>query len=91
MTIKKLGFTDMPAQESETWIDVKDAAPLFGMSVQTIKNAISLGKFPVPTYKLGKRRVFDRQVLAAYFEEQRAQGMRALKEGPPRRGPVRRR
>lgn len=78
-------------KDSEDWIDMNEAAPLFGMTTGTIKNAISLGRFPVPSYKLGRRRVFDRQVLAAYFAEQRAAGMRALKEGPPKRGPVRRR
>lgn len=66
----------------QTWIDVKDAAPLFGMSHEGIKNAISMDRFPCPTYKLGRRRVIDREVLAAFFAEQKAKGLQILKDRP---------
>lgn len=72
----------MMAEILQSWIDVKDAAPLFGMTHESIKNAISENRFPCPTYKLGKRRVIDRDVLAAYFAEQKTEGMKKLKEGP---------
>lgn len=60
------------------WIDVKDAAELFGMTHQSAKNSISRETFPVPTYKLGKRRVIDRKVLAAYFATKESEGYRTL-------------
>jgi hypothetical protein len=60
------------------WIDVNDAAHLFGMKHQSIKNSISRESFPVPTYKLGKRRVIDRKVLASYFAERSSEGMAKL-------------
>ena len=72
----------------DTWIDLKDAAPKFGMSYGSAKNAVLLDRFPVRTYKVGRRVVIDRQVMAAYFEAQRIAGMKALEEAPAR--PLRR-
>lgn len=66
----------------QTWTDVKDAAPLFGMTHEGIKNAISMGRFPCPTYKLGRRRVIDNEVLEAFFKDQRAKGLQTLKDRP---------
>lgn len=67
----------------ESWIDVRDAAHMFGMTAGAIKNAILEKRFPVETYKLGKRHVIDRDVLKAFFDEKKAAGMRRIKEGPP--------
>ncbi len=66
-----------------SWIDLKDAAPLFGMSFESIKNAVHLNRFPCPTYKIGRRRVVSRKVLAAYFEKQDAEGLNALQNPKP--------
>ena len=38
-------------------------------------NLISRNKFPVPTCKLGKKRVIDLAVLRAFFEAKRAEGL----------------
>lgn len=67
----------------QPWIDLKEAAPLFGMTFESIKNAVSLDKFPVPTYKLGRRRVIDRDVLAAFFAQQKSEGLADLKTRQP--------
>ena len=67
----------------QSWIDVRDAAPMFGMTAGAIKNAILEKRFPVETYKLGKRHVIDRDVLAAFFDDKKAAGMRRIKESPP--------
>lgn len=66
----------------QSWILVRDAAPLFGMTFDSIKNLISQNKFPVPTYKLGRNRVIDKDVLQAFFEEQKAQGLKKLAANP---------
>ena len=68
--------------EEVPWIDLETAAPLFGMRFATLKNQISMNTFPCPTYKLGRRRVIDRAVLAAFFEKQKADGLRRLDEDP---------
>ncbi|HWO28765.1 MAG TPA: hypothetical protein VNO32_08190 [Candidatus Acidoferrum sp.] len=49
-----------------TWISITDAAPQFGMTPGAIMNLISRNKFPVPTYKLGKKRVIDLVVLTCW-------------------------
>ena len=72
----------MTANPDQTWIDLKDAAPLLGMTLGSARNLITLNKFPVPTYKLGRRTVVDRDVLNAFFAEQRAKGLARIKEAP---------
>lgn len=57
-----------------------DAAPQFGMTPGAIMNLVSRDKFPVPTYKLGKRRVIDRAVLQAFFEAKKAEGLSARED-----------
>jgi hypothetical protein len=68
--------------KDQSWISLKDAAPMFGMTFETVKNLVSQDKFLVPTYRLGRRRVIDREVLQAFFAEQRAEGMRRLQSRP---------
>jgi hypothetical protein len=72
---------DSKETENE-WISLSDAAPMFGMTFETLKNLVSQDKFPVPTYRIGRRRVIDREVLRAFFAEQRAEGMRRLQSRP---------
>lgn len=55
---------------------------MFGLKYQTAKNLVHLGRFPVDTYKLGRIRVVDRLVLAAYFDSMRERGLRVLTETP---------
>jgi hypothetical protein len=57
---------------------------MFGLKYQTTKNLVHQGKFPVPTYKLGRIRVADRAVVEAYFRGQRERGMQLLDENPAR-------
>jgi hypothetical protein len=69
--------------DDKSWLLLKDAAPLFGMSWDSIKNAVSEGRFPVDTYKLGRNRVIDKDVMAAYFAALKAHGMKKLADNPP--------
>ena len=68
--------------EQLPWIALKDVAPMFGLRYQTCKNLVHQGKFPVDTYKLGRIRVVDREVLQAYFIAMRERGLRAMQERP---------
>ncbi len=80
------------AAAEQSWIDVREIAAQFGMTAASIKNSILERRFPVPSYKLGKRHVIDREVLAAYWAERKAEGMQGLKERPaPPKGRARRR
>jgi hypothetical protein len=62
----------------KTWVSLEQAAPLFGLEFVTLKNMIALKKFPVPVYKIGRRTVIDKDVLNAFFAEQRSEGLRRL-------------
>jgi hypothetical protein len=44
---------------------------------------VLLNRFPVPTYKLGRRRVMDRDVLDAYFAKKKSEGIAKLENPPP--------
>lgn len=62
------------------YMQIEEFAPLFGYKVNSAKNVIGEGRFPVMTYKLGRRIVADRDVVDAYFKARRQQGLAALKE-----------
>lgn len=54
------------------YLNVDELTTLFGYknSASTLR-AMSRGSFPVPTYKLGKFRVADREVVMQYFRDMR--------------------
>jgi hypothetical protein len=60
------------------WLELKDVAPMLGVTPATAKNKISNGTFEVPTYRLGKKVVVDKAVLDAFFEARRKAGLRKL-------------
>jgi hypothetical protein len=60
------------------WIGLKELADLFGVTLGSARNAISEQRFPVPTYKLGKRVVADRHVVEQFFASRRAEGLRQV-------------
>lgn len=60
------------------WLGLKELSELFGMTLGSARNAISEQRFPVPTYKLGKRVVADRAVVEAFFASRRAEGLKAV-------------
>jgi predicted DNA-binding transcriptional regulator AlpA len=60
------------------WLGLKEVAELFGMTLGSARNAIAEQRFPVPTYKLGKRVVADRAVVEQFFASRRAEGLKAI-------------
>lgn len=60
------------------WLGLKELSELFGMTLGSARNAIAEQRFPVPTYKLGKRVVADRAVVEAFFASRRAEGLKAV-------------
>jgi hypothetical protein len=60
------------------WIGLKELADLLGVTVGSARNAIAEQRFPVPTYKLGKRVVADRAVVEQFFATRRAEGLRQI-------------
>lgn len=67
----------------QSWVPLKDVAHLFGMTFDSVKNLVAKDKFPVPTYRLGRMRVVDKDVLAAFWDQQRREGIRRLRDKPP--------
>lgn len=49
-------------------MDIKELAEYIGLKTQTIRNQISLGKFPIPTKKIGKLLRWDRRDVDGYLD-----------------------
>jgi|TARA_B100001094_G_scaffold318911_1_gene363053 hypothetical protein len=60
------------------YLTALELAALFNMSKGGLLNAISREEFPLPTYRLGKQRVADRQVVEAFFEARRLEGLQQI-------------
>ncbi len=55
-----------------TVIDIHGISAELGMSYGTIRNAISLGTFPIKSFLLGGRRMFYLADVAEYIDRQRS-------------------
>lgn len=60
------------------WIELKEVCGQYGYVYSSAKHAVLTGKFPVKTYKVGKKIVIDKEVHKQYFESRRETGISAL-------------
>jgi hypothetical protein len=60
------------------YLTTHELAELFNISKGGLLNAISREEFPLPTYRLGKQRVADRQVVEAFFKARRLEGLQKI-------------
>jgi hypothetical protein len=60
------------------WVAVRDVCAMYGVTYETAKNKIHAETFDVPTYKVGKLWVIDKEVHAAYFRGMREKGLRSM-------------
>lgn len=68
------------------WVALKDVHSDYGMTLESARNAIAAGRFPVPTYKLGRMIVIDRAVHETFFANKREEGLLALSDNRPMTG-----
>ncbi len=61
------------------WLTVKSVCRAYGVNFATAKKNILAGTFPVPTYKVGKLLVVDKEVHAEFFRKHRDAGLSSLK------------
>jgi predicted DNA-binding transcriptional regulator AlpA len=57
------------------YIHMPELADLLGMTLKGLHNSVCRESFPIPTYKLGKRRVADKEVVSRFFNEKRIIGL----------------
>tara|TARA_R100001443_G_scaffold108702_2_gene119502 strand:- start:6035 stop:6235 length:201 start_codon:yes stop_codon:yes gene_type:complete len=60
------------------YLTANEIAELFGISKGALMNSISREKFPLPTYRLGRHRVADKQVVEAFFKARRLEGLQTI-------------
>lgn len=65
-------------KEDLPYYELAEFSKLLGFAPRTAVNKIANETFPVKTYKLGKRRVADKAVVAAWFDKHRNDGLAAL-------------
>ena len=62
------------------WVAVMVVYRQYGYkSASAARNAVAAGRFPVPTYKLGKLIVIDRLVHEGFFSKHRESGLLAMR------------
>mgnify|MGYP000129423572 CR=1 FL=1 len=59
---------------------MQELAEIMSMSLKGLHNALHNKQFPIPTYKLGKRRVADKEVVERFFDQKRSEGMDRMAE-----------
>lgn len=69
----------MSENSEQTWVSVKEVCSQYGLQYNSALNKISFGKFPVPTFKVGRIHAIDKEVHRAYFDSKRNEGLSALK------------
>lgn len=79
MTEQVLAPEDEVSVSEVPWLAIADVCGQYGLTYPSAKHAIAEGRFPVETYKLGRRLVVDKVVHREYFNKHRAAGLLALR------------
>lgn len=61
------------------WVALEDVCHMYGVTFASAKNKVQAGTFDVPTYKVGKKIVIDKEVHETYFRGMRERGLAALR------------
>ena len=59
-------------------LTVPELAVLCEMEEQSVRNAISREQFAIPTFKFGGKRLAHKDVVDAFFEQQKEIGLKKL-------------
>lgn len=67
--------------QDRTWMPLSEVYGQYGYkNMESARNAVSAGRFPVPTFKLAGLIAIDKEVHAEFFEAHRRAGLRALRD-----------
>lgn len=68
-------------EDDALYLEAEDLMVLFRYkTLDSFYHAVRRGNFPIPTYKVGRRIVADREAVRLFFAEQRARGVEAVTE-----------
>lgn len=66
--------------QERTWVPLAEVFGQYGYkNMESARNAVSTGRFPVPTFKLAGTIVIDKEVHAEFFDAYRRAGLQALR------------
>ena len=61
-----------------TWVALKEVCHEYGLTYKSAQNSVAYGTFPVPTFKIGRKTVIDKEVHKRFFDLKREAGLLAL-------------
>ena len=70
--------SDLSNAVERSFYTADELADLFFIKKNTLYNKVCREKLQVPTYKIGKNLVADKQVVEAYFDARRLEGLLKL-------------
>lgn len=68
MAFAQLTFLEYLTPLYPPTLSVRQVSEITSETEQTIRNAISLGRYPIPSFKIGSKRVFSLLEVAGYLE-----------------------
>ncbi|CAM3049343.1 Uncharacterised protein [Ectopseudomonas mendocina] len=69
MALAELSLINFLASLYPPTLTVRQVSEITSENEQTIRNAISQGKYPIPSFKLGSKRLFRLLDVATYIDE----------------------
>jgi hypothetical protein len=67
-------------QIDRSFFTLAEAAPKLGLKLNSARNMLAAGTFPVPAFKLASRWVVDKVVVDEFFRLKREEGLKQLRE-----------
>lgn len=67
-------------------LSIPDVSEITGEHEQTIRNRLSAGDYPIPSFKVGKKRLFRLQDIASYIDQMCLADASHPSNKPPQRG-----
>lgn len=86
MAFAQLTFLEYLTPLYPPTLSVRQVSEITSETEQTIRNAISLGRYPIPSFKIGSKRVFCLLEVAGYLEALRTADPSHPANRRPKRG-----
>lgn len=82
----QIRFLDLLSAKYPPTVDVRQVSEITRADEQTIRNALAHGRYQIPSFKLGRRRLFRLTDVALHIEQAFAEEQARRSRTPPKRG-----
>lgn len=70
MSYQIISFFEYLASKYPPTLSIKHVSEITNETEQTIRNSVSKGAYPIPSFKLGRKRLFRLTDVAAFIDQQ---------------------